>query len=475
MSGLLIPYNPAGYQLLHDGALALSQIEDNGIQIDTELLERSIRSTTRKIRYKEEELNKSDVVKIWKMHYREKTKLTSNEQLGYVLFKIMGFDCPKRTEHGGFATDEETLSTIDHPFVQTFLTKRRLEKARKTYLIGIRNELVDGILRPSFTLNIATTFRSTAEKPSFQNMPVRIPWLMKLIRSIFIARPGNQLIEIDYKGVEVGMAACYHKDPTMISYLEDKTKDMHRDMAAQCYMIPVKDLTEANANGEKWAKDIRYCAKNKFVFPQFYGDWYVDCARSLWNAIDQMKLALKDGTPLKKHLRRKGIKELGACEPGESPFEGTFEAHIQKIERDFWTRRFPVYAQWRKDWHEAYRKKGWCKTKTGFIVQGWMKRNEVINYPVQGSAFHALLWSIIQLQNKELRRRKMKTVIVGQIHDSLLGDGPPEERDDFIEVCEKVTTVDLRNHWKWINVPFEIEAEVCPVGGNWAQKKGYKK
>jgi hypothetical protein len=34
-----------------------------------------------------------------------------------------------------------------------------------------------------------------------------------------------------------------------------------------------------------------------------------------------------------------------------------------------------------------------------------------------------------------------------------------------------VTTIDLAKHWRWINVPMVIEAEVAPLGRNWYEKK----
>ena len=112
-------------------------------------------------------------------------------------------------------------------------------------------------------------------------------------------------------------------------------------------------------------------------------------------------------------------------------------------------------------------------TLTGFICQGYMKRNEIVNYPVQGVAFHCLLWSLIRLQ-KELKKRKMKTLIIGQIHDSMLNDVPDEELDEFLPLAQYIMVDELLKAWKWINVPIEIEAEVTPIEGNWYQKREKK-
>ena len=233
------------------------------------------------------------------------------------------------------------------------------------------------------------------------------------------------------------------------------------------------ELTGRDKEDRKRAKNIRYCGKNCFVFPQFYGDWYIDCARELWNNISTLKLHTRDGQSLRDHLRSKGITELGDLDPRESPRQGTFERHIQKVERKFWNNRFPVYDQWRKDWVADYQDKGWMIGKTGFIYQGMSKRNEIINYPVQGAAFHLLLWSLIRIQ-KELKKQKMKSLIVGQIHDSLLTDVPDEELDDFLALADNIMVDEMLKAHKWVNVPIEIEAEVTPVDGSWYEKEEMK-
>ena len=35
-------------------------------------------------------------------------------------------------------------------------------------------------------------------------------------------------------------------------------------------------------------------------------------------------------------------------------------------------------------------------------------------------------------------------------------------------------TVDIVKEWPWLIVPLVIEAEVCPVGGNWFDKTEYQ-
>lgn len=458
----ITPNTPAAYKLLHEGTLALAQIEGNGIRVDLEYLDRAIIETGDKIKDLKAQLAESKVARRWKKHYRDRTNFNSTEQLGKVLFELLGFECPTRTATGKYATDEKTIEQVDHPFVRAYLNVKKYEKALGTYLMGWKREVNydTGLLHAVFNLHLAVTYRSSSDSPNFQNVPVRNQEISKLLRRMIVARRGRRIIEIDYGGVEVKGAACYHKDPRMITYINDKTKDMHRDMAAECYMIPTDQVT----------KRARHAAKNKFVFPEFYGSYWAQVAPDLWSAIDREKLTTESGVPLKEWLRKKGVTKLGSVEHGSSPGAGTFAAHIQKVERRFWKERFPVYAQWKRDWFDAYQKRGWFAMLTGFKVSGFLKRNEVINSPVQGIAFHWMLWSLIQIQ-RELRRRKMKTVLIGQIHDSLIADVLESEREDYLEIARDVMTVKVRKHWPHIIVPLEIEVEQTPIEGDWTQKE----
>ena len=191
----------------------------------------------------------------------------------------------------------------------------------------------------------------------------------------------------------------------------------------------------------------------------------------LWKNIEVLNLTVKNtDLNLYSHLESMGIIKLGDCDPDEEPEEGTFEKHVQEVEYVFWNKKFKVYNQWKKDWYKAYLKKGYFKTLTGFIIEGMMERNKVINYPVQGSAFHWLLWSLIQIQ-KLMNKYKMKSLIVGQIHDSIVGDIHKRERKEYLKIVKQVIYEDIRKHWDWIIVPLLVEVEMCPINGNWFEKK----
>jgi DNA polymerase I-like protein with 3'-5' exonuclease and polymerase domains len=452
------------YKLFHEGLRALAVVEEAGIKIDTSLLKKTTKDVHQSIAEKTAALKQDPVYKIWRKRYGEKTNLGSRSQLSEVLFNCMGIEKPQtRTATGRDKADEDTLERVQLDFVKEYISVEKLKKLHSTYLLGVAKHISpDGFLRPSFGLNIPRTYRGSSSDPNFQNIPIRDPEIGKLIRSCFTARDGRQLLENDFKGIEVNVAACYHKDPTMLRYLAEGY-DMHKAMAGECFKIPEKDVP----------KPARQQAKSFFVFAEFYGDYYISVAKNLWDAIDRHKLTTLDGTPLKEWMRSRNIYERGACEPRQDPRPNTFEAHIKKVEHNFWNKRFPVYTKWKEDWYAAYLKNGWFQTLTGFICQGVYKRNDVINYPIQGSAFHCLLWCLTELV-KTLHKYKMKSLVVGQIHDSIISDIHPKEKQAFFDIMIDITQNRLPKAMPWIITQMEIEAELCPVGGSWYDKKEVK-
>jgi DNA polymerase I-like protein with 3'-5' exonuclease and polymerase domains len=453
------------YKLIHEGSLALARAEQAGMRIDVEYCERKKARLTRKIARIEDNLSKTDLVKQWKKINRQNFNMDSNDQLGKILYDVMGIKPPKETKSGKGSTDEDTLSQIDLPELKDILRIRKLRKVRDTYLDAFVREQVNGWLHPFFNLHTVRTFRSSSSDPNFQNIPKRDKEAMNICRRAIFPREGHQLIEVDFSGLEVSIAACYHKDPTMMKYLKDPDSDMHGDMAAQIFCIDDFDKKKHPEH-----KYLRGATKNSFVFPQFYGDYYANNAQGFCNSWLHLPLGRwKPGTgpdmpgdlKLSDHMISKGIKSYQ-----------DFEDHMKKIEKDFWGRRFRVYQKWKDTWVQAYQKKGFFDMYTGFRCSGIMKKNEVINYPVQGAAFHCLLWSFIQLD--KILVGNYKSRLIGQIHDAVILDVHPDELEEVGYIIKKVTCRDLPKAWEWICTPLDVEADLCPVDGSWNMKEAYK-
>jgi len=132
----LRPITNQAYKLLHDGCVALSQVEANGIRIDTDYLKRAIEETTTQINEMTSGLKHYKIYKTWQKRYGSRTNLGSREQLGVILFDIIKYPCLTRTKTGKPQADESNLKSTGLKFVDDYL---RLEKLRRpeVHICGI--------------------------------------------------------------------------------------------------------------------------------------------------------------------------------------------------------------------------------------------------------------------------------------------------------------------------------------------------
>lgn len=452
------------YALLHDGTLALARAERIGLRINIAHCKRYMKKLSRKITILEDKIHQTKLYRHWSKTAGGKINLNSETQLGHFLYNVKKLKPAKLTTTGKGSTDEEALKMLKIPDLDLIIQRSKMGKIKDTYLESIVREQVDGILHPFFNLHIARTYRSSSNNPNFQNMPKRDKEAMKIVRQAIIPRPGHQLLEMDYGSIEVAIAAPYHKDPTMFKYLKTPSSDLHGDMVKQIFKI--KDFNKSR----KDHAFLRSCIKNSFVFPEFYGDYYKNCAQNIcgvWTGLPTgrwkkgMGYEMNDGSTIGDHLLSIGINSYI-----------DFENHLQKIEKHFWEQRFPVYAKWKERHWKKYQQTGVVKMYTGFECTAIMGKNNAINYPIQGTAFHCLLWSFVRL-TKIFMEYRFDSKLVGQIHDSIIFDVNPKELTDVYKVVQQIGTKEIKKAYPWINVPLKIDAELCPVDGSWAEKEDW--
>ena len=467
----------AARQLLTEGQLVHAEIEATGVRVNMPYLRATTQEITDKVSDLVAAMKKSSVYRLWEREFGTRTNLDSPKQLAKILFDKLGHPVKYRTDKTQQAkTDKLALDHIDLPFVRKYETARNLNKTLKTYLAGISRHAVrhaDGewYVHCNYNLNVASTYRSTCNDINFQNVPKRDEGMSRFVRRCYLPLPGHHMVEIDFSTLEVRVAYCYHKDPRMETYLRDKSTDMHRDTAADLFKLPLSLLIE---HAKEAKKTVRDSAKNQFVFPEFYGSVWFQCAQNIWEAMGRKKWTVPGGKQLLiDYMRDKGIRELGSTDPRQDPQKGTFAHHVREVERKLW-KRFSVYDKWKREWFEQYQRRGWFEMFTGFVVSTQHSRNDVINYPVQGAAFHCLMWCLIQL-NKWIRKYDLESRIVGQIHDCMVLSVSPAELQDVLTYCHWLMTVALPRAWKWICIPMETESEVADVDADWSEERAWKK
>jgi len=457
----MTPNTLEAYRLFHKGIEAFALAERQGIRIDVDYYEQKIEKLQKRIERLEKKFYNTNFFKHWQHTTKSKVNINSDTQLRRYLYGVKKIEPIYATESGEGSTDEKALKQLQIPEIDDLLRIRKLKKIKSTYLEGFLRESVNGYIHPSFDLHWVRTYRGSSRNPNFQNIPKRDKEAMQICRKGLYPRPGHRLLEIDFSKLEVSIAACYHKDPMMLKYLTSDSSDMHGDMAQQIFKIKKLDKSKPSHN------TLRAAAKNGFVFPQFYGDYYGNNALSLacdWGKLPNGRWKGGQGIELENnhlsdHLIKHGIKSIKS-----------FIEFMKEVEKDFWYNRFPTYQEWKEKWWKYYQKNGYIDMLTGFRCKGVMSRNDCINYPVQGAAFHCLLWSFIKL-TEIMVEEKWETKLIGQIHDAIVFDAHPDELDYILKVVKKVTTQELPEQWKWIIVPLSVDADIGEIDGSWAEMK----
>lgn len=446
-----------GYEFFREAQWALDVAHANGLRVDMDVLARAEPEVQAKIdKAYEIVVNDRHINRIW--NWDEPFSPRSDRHLRHLIYDLEGIEPFEWTEggKGGLepepSVDSDTLQKIvvELPILKPLLEFRRWFKVMD-YLNLFRAEQYDGWLHPNYNLFGVRTFRSSSSSPNFQNIPKRDKAIKKLLRSMLFARKGHKIIEYDFKSMEVCIAAAVTGDKNLIKYVSDLSTDMHLDSSVTMFMLEKSKVSKA----------LRNVTKNAFVFASFYGSYFVQTAKDIWEQISVDDPVAVFGLDVKKHLKSKGI----TC------YED-WERHVEKQEHILWNDRFPDYQKYREETYELFKKQGYIDYPNGFRYFGPSGKNQVLNSPVQGPAFHVQLWAFTEI-TRIMEERGMRSRFMGQIHDAMVADVHPDEEDMVDALVLEYATLKVRKHWDWISVPLVVEKEASPVDGSWAEMEAF--
>lgn len=423
----------------HEGILELGQIELNGINFDIDKCDENLLFMNAKVDKLWQRTLSMPESKGW-------AKNLTGKAFQSHLYDTLKYEVPTvEGEHkpGNRPESKEALDKIGTDFTSKIIMLRQQTKI-KTSIEGYLRECSDNIIRPSYSGHNVDTFRTAANSPNIQNPFKRNKFAKKMLREIIIPSPGRYIVGKDYKAIEVNIAGCIFPDEAWLKYCVDPNTDMHRDCSADLLKMSIEDYMELEV-----AKLIRQEGKNKWVFPNIYGSGYVKMAENLWIAFSLI--------PIAKEILMEKFRNFQ-----------TFKTWIKEYYNYYWEEKFPDYKRQRDQAYKKYERNGFVDSPVGYRYYGPMSFNDFCNYPVQGSAAAIKVWAIKEI-NKNLRREKMDSRIIYEIHDEIGGDVVPDERKEYDAICLNQGTVKVREYWDWIITPLILETEESGIDGNWAQ------
>jgi DNA polymerase I len=390
----------------------LRETEKVGIKLDTQRLEEA----ASRIRIDAEQLERE----IWELA-GEEFMIGSPQQLAEVLFVKLGLS-RKRRGKTGFSTDARVLQAIrdEHEIIPKIERWRELTKLVQTYLEPLPAWIGhDGRLHTTFLQVNAATGRLASINPNLQNIPIRTE-TGRVIRSCFVAEPGNVLISVDYEQVELRVLAHIANEQVLRDIFL-RGEDVHTETASKVFELPPEKL------------DVGMRSKAKMVN---YGIVY---GLSAYGLADRLQIAQEEAQEF--------------------------------IDR--YLERFPAVAQFMKDAVEQAEQHGYVSTLFGrrrqipeIRARNWQTRKLgerlAVNSVIQGTAADIIKVAMVRAHHA-LAAEGLKTRLILQIHDELLAEGPEEESAKAAEVIarEMVAAADL-------DPPLAVEPGIGP---NWLAAK----
>jgi len=392
----------------------LSEMETEGIKIDTSYLEKLDKEFEEDLEKLKKEIFKKS---------GEEFNLNSPKQLGEILFdKLKLVSKPKKTKTGQYSTSEEVLSSLanDHKIIEDILEWRSLDKLQNTYVKSLPNEVssLTNRVHSSFNQTVTTTGRLSSNNPNLQNIPIRTANGQK-IRRAFIPRGSDYiLMAADYSQIELRVIASMSNEENMIDAFVNN-QDIHTMTASKIYNVDPENVTREQRGNAKTVN---------------FGIIYGVSAFGLSQQTD---------------LNRSESKQM----------------------IDNYFLNYPGLKKYMSDQIDFARNNGYVETIMGRrrylqninsqnnMLRSSSERN-AINAPIQGSAADIIKIAMINI-NSELKKQSLKSKMLLQVHDELVFDVHKSEKDQIKDIVK--TTMESAVKLK---VPLKIDLE---FGKNWLE------
>jgi len=392
----------------------LSEMETEGIKIDTNYLEKLDKEFEEDLEKLKKEIFKKS---------GEEFNLNSPKQLGEILFdKLKLVSKPKKTKTGQYSTSEEVLSSLanDHKIIEDILEWRSLDKLQNTYVKSLPNEVssLTNRVHSSFNQTVTTTGRLSSNNPNLQNIPIRTANGQK-IRRAFIPRGSDYiLMAADYSQIELRVIASMSNEENMIDAFVNN-QDIHTMTASKIYNVDPENVTREQRGNAKTVN-----------FGIIYG------------------------------VSAFGLSQQTDLNRSES-----------KVMIDNYFLNYPGLKKYMSDQIDFARNNGYVETIMGRrrylqninsqnnMLRSSSERN-AINAPIQGSAADIIKIAMINI-NSELKKLSLKSKMLLQVHDELVFDVHKSEKDQIKDIVK--TTMESAVKLK---VPLKIDLE---FGKNWLE------
>ena len=397
------------FDVEHPLCRVLAEMELAGFQVDAGMLRSFGEALTAAIETLEQRI----------YSYAGQFNINSPKQLGEVLFERLGLPSYKKTKTG-YSTSAEVLEKLRgaHPIVGEVLEYRQYAKLKSTYVDGLLKVISpDGRVRTSFQMTVTATGRLSSTEPNLQNIPTRTE-LGSELRRMFVAGPGQILVDADYSQIELRLLAHISGDQAMVDAFRSG-EDFHTVTAAHVFSVPVEEVTPA----------MRRAAK-AVNFGIVYGISPFSLSQDLGVTVAEAK-AYMDA-----YFHR---------------FPGVKAYMDQVVERA----RADGYVE-----TPMHRRRALPEIKSSNHNMRSFGERVALNMPIQGAAADIIKLAMVRV-HRHLKEAALEARLIMQVHDELIVECPEAEADRVKAILVR----EMEGAWP-LSVPLIAEAH---SGKSWLE------
>jgi len=338
----------------------------------------------------------------------------SRKQMERLCFNELGLSIQPDSK-GTRSLDKDHLA----PYVDKYSVIKDMNQVRSysAMLSGFLNKWDESLgphhcVHTQYNQTIVVTSRLSSSSPNLQNIPRD-----SIIRKAFNSRyDDGYLVSADYSQLEPIILAGWSGDQSMCKAINEKL-DLHRWVASVVYKVDYDDVTKEQRGRGKTLN-----------LGQMYG-------QTEYGLSQAVNISLKEAKKL--------IDGYNDRFPGITRFRQGFHReaiHKGYVEDLFGARRHLPNARSSDRWESerALRQAG--------------------NYPVQSTGNRFCLLALCRCIVK-LRQERLKAVVVGTVHDSIIIDVDV----DSLELATAVLKDSMLIHnrmWYWVNKPTQLAVDV---------------
>lgn len=395
----------------------LASVEDNGMHIDVARL-KTLREELRvNVREISEKIDRHIAAKKTKSLLKVKGKFNpkSAAQVSCLLFRVLKLPVPSRTKSGAPSTQDIDQIANEHPLVKQIIQAREY-----LYDISVLNGLetyirADQCCNSNYYAAGTVTWRYSSANPPLQNMPRN-----GRVKTIFTSRfQGGKIMQGDYSQLEIRILGILSGEKKFRIAFK-KGYDFHTFTAAKTNNILQTEVTdEQRTQGKRTNFGVIFGIGNKKLAREL---------RISTMRAEELIAGFFEAYPAVERWFSKGRRLATTKMRVENPFGAA--------------RRVP-HAR-----HEDQ------------LVR-WRAQRQACNFLIQSTG-GALTLIAMNYVHREFKRRRMRSVLIGQVHDSLIIDAHPAEFNLVAEILHGCMTDRTMANYEWISIPLVVDVGIGP-------------